>query len=176
MTDTQVVQVALPVPMRQLFDYSCTDNQSLPVPGMRVMVPLQKRTVVGIVCGMSAQSAVPIRRLRHIIRVLDLDEADLLPFRVGRDTQPTLTTGVSSTPVPPSQLTPQPRAQPFAPPAASGASRPVPPPSYRRSRAATRSPVRPGLGRRPAPRERIVGLRVGGGSATPSTAPGCALS
>ena len=78
MTDAQVVQVALPVPMRQLFDYSCTDNQSLPVPGMRVMVPLQKRTVVGIVCGMSAQSAVPIRRLRHIIRVLD-DEPLLTP-------------------------------------------------------------------------------------------------
>ena len=78
MTDAQVVQVALPVPMRQLFDYSCTDNQSLPVPGMRVMVPLQKRTVVGIVCGMSAQSAVPMRRLRHIIRVLD-DEPSLTP-------------------------------------------------------------------------------------------------
>ena len=71
MTDAQVVQVALPVPMRQLFDYSCTNNQSLPVPGMRVMVPLQKRTVVGIVCGRSTQSAVPMRRLRHIIRVLD---------------------------------------------------------------------------------------------------------
>ena len=78
MTDTKVVQVALPVPMRQLFDYSCTDNQSLPVPGMRVMVPLQKRTVVGIVCAMSAQSAVPMRRLRHIIRVLD-DEPSLTP-------------------------------------------------------------------------------------------------
>ena len=78
MTDAQVVQVALPVPMRQLFDYSCTDNQSLPVPGMRVMVPLQKRTVVGIVCGRSAQSTVPMRRLRHIIRVLD-DEPILTP-------------------------------------------------------------------------------------------------
>ena len=78
MTDAQVVQVALPVPMRQLFDYSCTDNQALPVPGMRVMVPLQKRTVVGIVCGMSAQSAVPMRRLRRIIRVLD-DEPLLTP-------------------------------------------------------------------------------------------------
>ncbi len=78
MTDAQVVQVALPVPMRQLFDYSCTNNQSLPVPGMRVMVPLQKRTVVGIVCGRSTQSAVPMRRLRHIIRVLD-DEPILTP-------------------------------------------------------------------------------------------------
>ncbi len=64
--------------MRQLFDYACTNNQSLPVPGMRVVVPLQKRTVVGIVCGRSAQSTVPMRRLRHIIRVLD-DEPILTP-------------------------------------------------------------------------------------------------
>ena len=64
----------------------------------------------------------------HIIRVLDLDEEDLLPFRVGRDTQTTLATGVSATPVPPSQLTPQPRAQPFPPPTPGGVQQPVAPP------------------------------------------------
>ena len=63
----------------------------------------------------------------HIIRVLDLDEADLLPFRVGRDTQPTLATGIT-TPVPPSQLTPQPRSQPLSPPPPSPTQQPVAPP------------------------------------------------
>ena len=48
----------------------------------------------------------------HIIRVLDLDEDDLLPFRVGRDTQAILATGAPSVPVPPAQLTPQPRSLP----------------------------------------------------------------
>ena len=63
----------------------------------------------------------------HIIRVLDLDEADLLPFRVGRDTQTTLATGIT-TPVPPSQLTPQPRSQPLSPPPPSPTQQPVAPP------------------------------------------------
>ncbi len=71
MSHALIVQVALPMPMRQLFDYRCVVGEPLPVVGARVMVPLQKRVVVGIVCGVSHSSTVSLPRLRSIIRLLD---------------------------------------------------------------------------------------------------------
>ncbi len=60
----------------------------------------------------------------HILRVLDLDEEDLLPFRVSSDTG--AVAGGLAAPPPPPQVPPQ--AQPRATPIPPGTQRPVVPP------------------------------------------------
>ena len=65
-----IVQVALPVPLRTLFDYTLPPALHV-TPGMRVKVPFGRRSMVGIVVGETAVSAVPAGRLRAIQVVLD---------------------------------------------------------------------------------------------------------
>ena len=67
-----IVQVALPVPLRTLFDYTVAPGLQV-APGMRVKVPFGRRSAVGIVVGDSAASAVPAGRLRAIHAVLDAE-------------------------------------------------------------------------------------------------------
>ena len=69
----------------------------------------------------------------HIIRVLDLDEEDLLPFRVSRDAASALAGGTVAPPLPQPQLQappqPQPRAvAPIPPGPPPGTQQPVVPP------------------------------------------------
>jgi|TARA_B100000315_G_scaffold257796_1_gene307858 primosomal protein N' (replication factor Y) len=78
----KIVQVALPVRLRRLFDYRADDLERLPADGARVLVPLQKRKVVGIVCGRRESSALPLAKLRRVIRVLD--DVPLLPKELFR--------------------------------------------------------------------------------------------
>ena len=61
----------------------------------------------------------------HIIRVLDLEESDLMPFRVGRDATSTFAGGIS--PVQP-QLQAPPQPQPRAPAPTQQPVQPPPPP------------------------------------------------
>ena len=67
-----VVRVAVPRPLRQLFDYASTDGPL--APGVRVSVPFGGATVVGVVVGESAGST---HRLKSVQRVLD--DEPLLP-------------------------------------------------------------------------------------------------
>ncbi len=67
---TGLLQVALPVPLEQSFDYLC-DEASLPAPGCRVLVPFGSRRMVGIVLGAASGVAPAERKLREIERVLD---------------------------------------------------------------------------------------------------------
>jgi len=67
----KVVQVALPLPARRLFDYRCADDELIPRVGVRVIVPLQRRSVIGIVCSVGDSSEVPVNRLRKLNSVLD---------------------------------------------------------------------------------------------------------
>ncbi|SVD19122.1 uncharacterized protein METZ01_LOCUS371976, partial [marine metagenome] len=78
----KIVQVALPVRLRRLFDYRAEDIERLPADGARVLVPLQRRKVVGIVCGRRESSPLPLAKLRRVIRVLD--DAPLLPKELFR--------------------------------------------------------------------------------------------
>ncbi len=75
MTDRlRIVQIAVPVPVRRLFDYLIPPNQPLPPLGVRVRVPFgRRRTIVGIVAGATAESEVPVRRLKPITRILDAE-------------------------------------------------------------------------------------------------------
>ena len=77
MSSQKIVQVALPVRLRRLFDYRTDDLGRTPANGTRVLVPLQKRKVVGVVCGSGESSSVALSKLRQVVRVLD--DSPLLP-------------------------------------------------------------------------------------------------
>ena len=74
MSNACFVQVALPVPLPQLFDYLPPHNGPLPAPGARVLVPLGRRRLVGVVVSLSDRSAVAAGRLLPIIEALDEGE------------------------------------------------------------------------------------------------------
>jgi len=63
---TQVIQVALPVPLLRLFDYDCN---TLPARGARLRVPFGKRVMVGICIG-AAEQPQPYQR-KAVLEVLD---------------------------------------------------------------------------------------------------------
>ncbi len=67
-----VLEVAVPVPLRQTFDYLPEPGKEspLPLPGVRVRVPFGRRRLVGVVTG-SRQTEAASRRLRRVEAVLD---------------------------------------------------------------------------------------------------------
>lgn len=67
---TGVFQVALPVPLAQLFDYLPPQDGPGPQPGSRVQVRLGAQRLYGVVVGRQTQSQVPAARLRPIETVL----------------------------------------------------------------------------------------------------------
>lgn len=82
MSAKRIVQVALPVRLRRLFDYRVDHLARVPDTGARVLVSLQKRKVVGIVCASSETSALPLSKLKAVSRVLD--DKPLLPKELFR--------------------------------------------------------------------------------------------
>jgi primosomal protein N' (replication factor Y) len=73
-TDTEaggVLKVAVPSPLRQVFDYLPAGPAPLPAPGVRVQVPFGRRQVVGLVLAHARASALPAAKMRRIQRVLD---------------------------------------------------------------------------------------------------------
>jgi primosomal protein N' (replication factor Y) (superfamily II helicase) len=65
----KIVRVALDVPVNSLFDYRAEDVRAADI-GRRVLVPLGKKTVIGIIVEVSARSNVPAERMKNIVRVL----------------------------------------------------------------------------------------------------------
>ncbi len=77
----QIVQVSLPVPVGDFFDYLCPSDASVPAIGVRVLVPFGRRQLIGIVIAHTTSSEVPISKLKPIRAVLDnhpLIDADLI--------------------------------------------------------------------------------------------------
>jgi primosomal protein N' (replication factor Y) (superfamily II helicase) len=73
------LRIALPIPLRQLFDYlppQAIDPKYL-VPGVRIRVPFQSRTLIGILIEMAEESSVPYGKLKKAQEVLD--ESPLFP-------------------------------------------------------------------------------------------------
>lgn len=62
-----VLQVALPVPMRRVFDYLGEDVEA----GCRVEVEFGRRKLVGIVVGHTSESSLAEDKLKPVIQVLD---------------------------------------------------------------------------------------------------------
>ncbi|MEZ5523430.1 MAG: primosomal protein N' [Pseudomonadales bacterium] len=68
-----ILKVALPTPLRALFDYlppSKTDPQQL-VPGMRVKAPFGKRTLIGFIVDISDHSDFAADKLKSVSQVID---------------------------------------------------------------------------------------------------------
>lgn len=75
--DQAIIQVALPVPLPQLFDYVAPDQGPQPFVGSRVLVPFGKRELVGVIAAIKQTSDFDPERLLSAIQVLD-DEEPLL--------------------------------------------------------------------------------------------------
>lgn len=66
-----VLKVALPLPLRELFDYLPPANDDAVRAGARVLVPFGPRELVGIVVTVQAPSSVQQEKLLRVKRVLD---------------------------------------------------------------------------------------------------------
>ena len=68
-----IARVAVPVPLRQLFDFIIPIEFADPAPqiGARVLVPLGARQLIGIVMELKRHSAVDRKRLKPLIEVID---------------------------------------------------------------------------------------------------------
>ena len=73
------LQIAVPTALRQLFDYlppEGIDPKTL-IPGQRVEIPFQARTLIGILMAINKNSTLPYEKLKRAISVLDAEP--LLP-------------------------------------------------------------------------------------------------
>ncbi|MAT50360.1 MAG: primosomal protein N' [Porticoccaceae bacterium] len=70
-----IYRVAIPSPLRRLFDYLPATDAPEPsiTPGCRVLVPFGRRSVVGVVVAVETQSNQPANRLRPIEEILDTE-------------------------------------------------------------------------------------------------------
>lgn len=84
---TDLVRVAVPVPLRRDFDYYCPDAR--PALGCRVAIPFGRQTLVGLVVAHPSESQVPVDKLKAITAQLDatpvLGEDILALMRWGAD-------------------------------------------------------------------------------------------
>ena len=67
------LRVALPLPVRRVFDYAPAKDIDVVRTGVRVRVPLQKRTVVGVVCDQVARAELTNSKLKAVMQVLDAE-------------------------------------------------------------------------------------------------------
>ncbi len=77
----RVLRVALPVPLRRLFDYTLPESFPTPMPGVRVRVPFGHGTRIGVVVACMACSDLPATQLKPVSALLDdapLLDAELL--------------------------------------------------------------------------------------------------
>ncbi|WP_062379240.1 primosomal protein N' [Pseudomonas abietaniphila] len=75
-----ILRLALPSPLRRLFDYRAPDDvaRSALQPGMRLRVPFGRREMIGILVEVADHSEVPADKLKPVIALLD-QEAPLPP-------------------------------------------------------------------------------------------------
>ena len=78
-----VLKVALPVPLRQCFDYLGGDEAPSHRPGMRVMVPFGRRKLVGVIVKVADRSELPREKLARVMAYPDGDKAVLTDELMG---------------------------------------------------------------------------------------------
>ena len=73
MTLPIILHIAVPTPLRSLFDYQLPEHISpdLLKPGMRLLVPWQRGETVGILVAMDRETTLPLEKIRPILSVLD---------------------------------------------------------------------------------------------------------
>ncbi|MBV2130065.1 primosomal protein N' [Arsukibacterium indicum] len=67
-----VIRVALPLPLRQHFDYLLSSGQQIQI-GCRVRVPFGKRELIGVAWQLDPPDHYPIPQLKPVISVIDAD-------------------------------------------------------------------------------------------------------
>jgi len=74
-----ILRVAIPVPIRRLFDYFAPDECTIEslLPGMRVLVPFGQVKKIGIIVAVQTASDYPLNKLKPVLAVLD--ELPLFP-------------------------------------------------------------------------------------------------
>ena len=75
-----ILRVAIPTPLRRIFDYKATQAELNFVSGLRVKVPFGKKEVIGIILEVTNKSDFPLEKIKPIIECLDTEP--LLPLRV----------------------------------------------------------------------------------------------
>ena len=67
MTATTILRLALPTPLRRLFDYLPPQDIDIKllIPGVRVVVPFSSRTLTGILVEVVNESSVPPEKLKE---------------------------------------------------------------------------------------------------------------
>ena len=84
MSKPLILRLALPTPLRRLFDYlppQAIDPKAL-IPGIRVKVPFQSRVLVGILVEVAHESTVPANKLKPALELID--EQSIFPEDIGQ--------------------------------------------------------------------------------------------
>ncbi|RBP47090.1 primosomal protein N' [Arenicella xantha] len=68
-----IICVAVPVPLRQTFDFLAPQTGIQPQRGARIKVPFGSRTLIGIIVAVKQDSEYPIARLKTALEVLDTE-------------------------------------------------------------------------------------------------------
>lgn len=73
MKHAPVLRIALPTPLKRLFDYLPPEGLdcSAIVPGVRVQVPFQSRTLIGVLIALEKKSSLPYGKLKRAAAILD---------------------------------------------------------------------------------------------------------
>jgi primosomal protein N' (replication factor Y) len=68
-----ILQIAIDTPLRRVFDYlpPATRSQEPPRLGVRVLVPFGRQRLIGILVGISSESALPAGKLKRALEFLD---------------------------------------------------------------------------------------------------------
>ncbi|HET9018535.1 MAG TPA: hypothetical protein VFN46_03055, partial [Acetobacteraceae bacterium] len=89
MSSASLIRVALPTPLRRLFDYRVAPDGEAIEPGMRVRVPFGRRTLIGIALEPATASELPEARIKPVLARLDpqpiFDPATLALLRWAAD-------------------------------------------------------------------------------------------
>lgn len=72
-----VLKVALPVPLRQFFDYLAPVGDVRPYPGQRVVVTFGKRKMTGVITEVTDRSELPLEKLSPVLGFPDGEQAVL---------------------------------------------------------------------------------------------------
>ncbi len=66
-----ILRIAIPSPLRRLFDYLPPSNLDSPTPGQRFLVPFGRTRTVGILLEVASHSELPREKLKPALRQLD---------------------------------------------------------------------------------------------------------
>ncbi|ARU54873.1 primosome assembly protein PriA [Oleiphilus messinensis] len=78
MQPTQLIKVALPIPLKQTFDYQLSEKElEKATLGARVKVPFGNRQLIGLIVELSPRPSIDITRIKPIIELID--ESPVMP-------------------------------------------------------------------------------------------------